>query len=327
MKRLVLLIVVIAAAAGGYYYWQSTRPADPALVLSGNVDIREVNLSFRVAGRVQAVAVEEGERVAVGETIAVIDPAPLKATLAQAEASLAAAEAAEALLKAGSRQEEIARLKAQTDALRIVAENARSTFQRQQDLLASRTSSQQMFDDARAARDKADADYEAAQQAWLEAKNGARPEELAQAAAQRQAAAAQRDSVALQLADTELTAPEAGTVLTRAVEPGTLVSAGTPVVTLSLDKPVRVRAYVREPDLGRVGSGTKVLVTTDSRRDKPYHGTVGFVSARAEFTPKQVETQDLRTSLVYRLRITVDDADEVLRQGMPVTVRLADEAR
>lgn len=329
MKRIVLPLLLLAALAGGayYYYRLENGTKETALVLSGNVDIREVNLAFRVAGRVREVKVEEGDRVKPGDELALIDPEPLKAALAEAEASLAAATAAEALLKAGSRVEDIARLKAQADALKIVADNARTTFERQRDLLASNTSSQQMFDDSRAARDRANAEYEAAMQAYLAARNGARAEELEQAAAQRRAAEAQRASVALQLADTVLYTPDEGTVLTRIVEPGTMVSAGAPAVTLSLDKPVRVRAYVREPDLGRVAMGTKVLVSTDSRPDKPYTGTVGFISPRAEFTPKQVETQDLRTSLVYRLRITLDEADELLRQGMPVTVRLASETR
>jgi HlyD family secretion protein len=126
----------------------------------------------------------------------------------------------------------------------------------------------------------------------------------------------------LQLADTVLTAPSAGIILTRAVEPGTMLSAGSTVLTLSLTDPVWVRAYVDEPDLGKVAPGTKVSVYTDARKE-PYPGTVGFVSPTSEFTPKNVETTDLRTALVYRLRIVIDRPDSQLRQGMPVTVRIA----
>ena len=327
MKRALLVILVLFIVAGGWYSWNIRTHDDQELVLSGNVDIREVNLSFRIDGRVADVLVEEGDRVAQGDVIAIIDPEPLAAKLAQAEASLAATEAGEALLRAGARAEEVARLKAQMQALRVASANAETTYLRQRDLLSSNSISQQAFDNAKATWDQARAEFQAAQQAYFESRNGARTEDLDRAAAESRMAEAQRDSAALQLRDATLTSPEAGTVLTRVVEPGTMVGSGSPVVALSLDSPVRVRAYVEEPDLGRVASGTRVLVFTDSRPGKPYSGTVGFVSPRAEFTPKQVETQDLRTALVYRIRITVEDADTMLRQGMPVTVRLAEEGR
>ena len=140
---------------------------------------------------------------------------------------------------------------------------------------------------------------------------------------QAQAALAQAK---LDLHDTVLTAPSDGTLMTRAVEPGTMLNAGGTVLTLSLTHPVWVRAYVDEKNLGQAQPGREVLLYTDSRPDKPYHGKIGFVSPSAEFTPKTVETPDLRTDLVYRLRIVVTDADDALRQGMPVTVQFGDEA-
>lgn len=324
MKRAALIaLLALAAIGGGAWYWQGRAPGETALVLSGNVDIREVTLAFRVAGRVAEVAVEEGDRVRAGDVVARLDPAPLAAEVAQAEAALAAAQAAEALAKAGPRAEEIARLRAQMEGAAAAVANARAVFDRQEALTTSSAASAQVLDNARAARAEAEALHEAARQAWLAARNGTRPEEIRQAEANRAAAEAQRDAAAIRLADAVLTAPAEATVLTRAVEPGAMVAAGTGVVSLSLDRPVRVRAYVREPDLGLVAPGTAVLVETDARPGRPYSGTVGFVSPRAEFTPKQVETQDLRTTLVYRIRITLDDADDLLRQGMPVTVRLA----
>ncbi|WP_234186716.1 secretion protein HlyD [Shinella sp. NM-101] len=329
MKRQTIILLIAFAAIGGasYAYWQGKQPVDRALVLSGNVDIREVNLAFRVPGRVAEMLVDEGDRIKAGETIARIDAAPFEAALAQAEGSLAAARAGEALLIAGSRAEDIARLQAQMDGHRAAVVNAQATFKRQQGLVTSAAASQQALDNARAALDRAKAEHEAARQAHIAAVNGARPEEIQQAAAQRHVAEAQRDAAQIQLRDTALAAPSNGMILTRAVEPGAMVAAGTSVITLSLDHPVWVRAYVQEPDLGRIATGTKVRVYTDSRPEHPYGGTVGFVSPRAEFTPKQVETQDLRTALVYRLRIVIEDADGLLRQGMPVTVRLSDKER
>lgn len=322
MKRFWVVIVLLIIAGIGGYYLYCPHQKNPEIVLSGNVDIREVNVSFRVGGRVTDVLVEEGDKVSKGSILAKIDPEPLKERLAQSEAALAAAQAEEDLLLAGTRKEELARLKAQLESLRVVLKNAKTNYQRQKELLSTNANSKQAYDDAKTDRDRTQADYEATYQAYRKAVNGARPEQLAQAAANRDEAIAQRDIAALNLRDTTLISPSSGTVITRAVEPGTMVNEGTTIITLSLDHPVRVRAYVEEPDLGYVAPGTQVLVYTDSRPDKPYSGTVGFVSPRAEFTPKQVETQDLRTKLVYRLRITIENADNMLRQGMPVTVRL-----
>ena len=315
-------LVILLAAGGGYVWWSRTRPPEP-LLLGGNVDIREVNLAFRVGGRVSEVLAEEGDRVAAGQTLARIDPEPLRLQLAQAEAALAVAEAGEALLRAGSRAEDLARLRAQMDALEAVAANAESTFERQQRLVRANAVSEQALDDARAARERTRGDFAAAQQAYAAAAAGARPEELQEAHARTAAAEAEVQTAALQLADATLAAPSDGTLLTRAVEPGAMAAAGATALTLSLDRPVRVRAYVEEPDLGRFPPGAPVEVLTDARPGRPYRGRVGFVSPRAEFTPKQVETQDLRTALVYRMRITVEDPDDALRQGMPVTVRLS----
>ncbi len=315
-------LVLLLAAGGGYAWWSRTRPPEP-LLLGGNVDIREVNLAFRVGGRVSEVLAEEGDRVVAGQTLARIDPEPLRLQLAQAEAALAVAQAGEALLLAGSRAEDLARLRAQMDALEAVAANAESTFERQQRLVRANAVSEQALDDARAARERTRGDFAAAQQAYAAAAAGARPEELQEAHARTAAAEAEVQTAALQLADATLAAPSDGTLLTRAVEPGAMAAAGTTALTLSLDRPVRVRAYVEEPDLGRFPPGAPVEVLTDARPGRPYRGRVGFVSPRAEFTPKQVETQDLRTALVYRMRITVEDPDDALRQGMPVTVRLS----
>ncbi|MNC07386.1 putative efflux pump membrane fusion protein [compost metagenome] len=151
---------------------------------------------------------------------------------------------------------------------------------------------------------------------------GYRPEEIAQSDAQLEGAKAALASAELALADAVLTAPSDGILFTRAIETGSMVQPGATAFNLSLTAPVWVRAYVEEPWLGHFPSGAHVTLTTDSRPDKPYQGVVGFVSPTAEFTPKSVETPDLRTHLVYRLRIVVQDPDSALRQGMPVTVRL-----
>lgn len=165
-------------------------------------------------------------------------------------------------------------------------------------------------------------DAEIRQDKLSQYRTGNRPQDIAQAKASLEQAQAQLAQAELDLHDTTLVAPSDGTLMTRAVEPGSMLSAGSTVLTLSLTRPVWVRAYIDEPNLGQMQPGRELLLYTDGRPDKPYHGKVGFVSPTAEFTPKTVETPDLRTDLVYRLRIIVTDADDALRQGMPVTVKV-----
>lgn len=200
---------------------------------------------------------------------------------------------------------------------------ADSFLKRQQGLWAKNATSADALEDARTARNQAQANLQAAKDKLSQYRSGNRPQEIEQAkadVAQSEAALAQAQ---LNLQDATLISPSAGTVLTRAVEPGTMLGAGGTVFTLSLTRPVWVRAYVNETSLNQAVPGTELEIYTDGRPGKPYHGKIGFVSPTAEFTPKSVETPDLRTDLVYRLRVIVTDADDALRQGMPVTLRFA----
>ena len=200
-------------------------------------------------------------------------------------------------------------------------------MQRQQGLWNSRLLSANDLANARSSRDQALASLKSAQDKLSQYRAGNRPQEIAQAKANLEQAQAQLAQSTLDLQDTVLTAPSDGTLLTRAVEPGSMLTAGSTVLTLSLTHPVWVRAYVDEKNLNQAQPGREILLYTDGRPDKPYHGKIGFVSPTAEFTPKTVETPDLRTDLVYRLRIIVTDADDSLRQGMPVTLKFSDEPR
>ncbi|RYD22247.1 MAG: HlyD family efflux transporter periplasmic adaptor subunit [Verrucomicrobiaceae bacterium] len=338
MKKIVPLVLILAASAGaGWYFYSRYSEAHQPLQLYGNVDIREVDLGFRVAGRIAEVLHDEGDAVKAGELLARVDREPFereveraKAARSQAQAALAQAKAEAALKKAGYRSEEIDQSKATLAQNQVSMENARRTFKRQGELIASRSVSRQQYEDAEASFQEYEQRVKLAEAnlALLEA--GYRTEEVAAAEAAASAAEATvRETEAavkaaeIQLADTELKSPSDGVVITRAQEPGAIVQAGPTVISLSLEKPVWVRAYVAEPDLGKFPPGTHVTLRTDSSAGKDFTGTVGFVSPRAEFTPKPVETEQLRTSLVYRLRITVDDSDGSMRQGMPVTISLS----
>ncbi|MCS2163406.1 secretion protein HlyD [Scandinavium sp. H11S7] len=313
------VIIIIAAIAGGTFWYQSRQ--DTGLTLYGNVDIRTVNMSFRVGGRLQALQVDEGDAVQKGQTLGEIDRAPYQNALMQAKANVAAAQAKYDLLQAGYRDEEIAQTAAAVRQAQAAYDYAQNFYQRQQGLWKSRTISANDLENARSSRDQAQATLKSAQDKLSQYHAGNRPQEIAQAKASLEQAQAQLAQSQLDLQDTTLLAPSNGTILTRAVEPGSMLNAGSTVLTLSLTRPVWVRAYVDETNLNRARPGQALQLYTDGRPNKPYHGKIGFVSPTAEFTPKTVETPDLRTDLVYRLRIIVTDADDALRQGMPVTVK------
>ena len=322
-KRLLVIGVAVVVATGAIAYLMSRAQHDGVLTLYGNVDIREVNLGFRVAGRVAALAVDEGDVVHAGQPLGQLDVGPLERELHEAEGALASLSARHALLRAGYRPEEVAQARATLAERRAGLESAEHELARQTELRGTGASSQRGYDEALSARDQARARVAAAQQSLQQFAAGYRKEEVSEGDANLQRTAAVLAQAQLRLEDATLKAPADGVILTRAVEPGAIVASGATAFTLSLARPVWVRAYVGEPDLGRTAPGTAVELYTDSRPGKAYHGRIGYVSPSAEFTPKNVETADLRTSLVYRLRIVVADPDDDLRQGMPVTVRLA----
>lgn len=316
-----ILIAVAAAAIVGMLLWWLLRDGgdDGVLRLYGNVDIREVELSFRQPGRLASMAFDEGDTVAAGDVMARLDAGPYREKLAAAQAELQAAQAGLDKLRSGNRPQEIAQAQETVRRAQAGFDEAERNFRRQNVLLESGASSQRTVDAARAARDQAAASLASARSALSLARDGFRSEDIAAGQARVAAAAAALAQARTALADTRLVAPSDATVIARVREPGSMVASSTTVYSLSLRDPVYVRAYVSEPDLGRIAPGAKVRVHTDSS-DKVYRGQIGFISPRAEFTPKTVETTDLRTDLVYRLRVVVADADQGLRQGMPVTV-------
>ena len=320
----ILLVLILAGAAGAVWlYARQHRGSEGPLVLYGNVDIREVSLGFRVAGRLARLACDEGDSVKAGQVLANLDDEPYRNQVASATAQVESLQARLKLRETGNRPQEVAQARALVGEREVTVQNAERLLQRTEELVALKGVSAQDRDNAEAACREARARLTSARENLGLLEAGFRVEEIAQARADLAQAEAALASASLQVRDSVLSAPADGVVLTRAQEAGAILPAGATVFTVSLRNPVWVRAYVDEPHLGRVPPGTKVELFTDSRRDKPYRGVVGFVSPRAEFTPKSVETPDLHTALVYRLRIVVEEADEALRQGMPVTVRLA----
>lgn len=321
--KTVLMIAVIALLIvmfAGYSWYQ--RQHQPVTTLYGNVDIRTLNISFRVSGRLTSLNVDEGDTIAANQLLGQLDPAPYQIALHQASANVAIAQADYDLAKAGYRNEEIAQVSAAVKQAQAAYDYAENFYRRQQILFKRHLISTNELDSTRSVREQAKASLKSLEDKLAQYRRGNRPQQIESAYASLQLAEAQLEKAKLDLQDTRLHAPADGIILTRAIEPGSMVNAGGNVLTLSLANPVWARAYASEKELGDMYSGRTVLLYTDSRPNNPYHGQIGFVSPTAEFTPKTVETTDLRSDLVYRLRIIVTDADKALRQGMPVTIVL-----
>jgi HlyD family secretion protein len=323
--RGVVASVLLSTAA--YYAYAQVFDSHDDEFFYGSVDTRNVTVGFRVGGRVADVLVDEGHPVAAGEVIARLDAEPYRR---QQQESLAARDAAAARLKfleSGYDTHASAQAGAQLAEHEAGLENAERNEARIAELRKTGAQSERALDDARTARAEAAARVVASKHEYARLRRGYRAEEIAEARANLARAEAELQRMQLNLDDTELKAPDDGIVQTRAIEPGSFVSAGAAGLVISRTSEAWVRAYVPEPSLGRTVPGARVAVYTDSRPDEPYEGRIGSVSPQAEFTPRTVETTDLRTSLVYRVRVLVDNPDSSLRQGMPVSVRLIGSER
>jgi HlyD family secretion protein len=274
-----LLRIAFAALAVGLVLWIfwyiKNEPKERSITLYGNVDVRQVDIGFRVYGKVIQMPFEEGDFVPKGAFMAAIEEQPYADQVLKAEAMLQSAI--------------------------LSLENAEQIFLRRQELVGDGGVSQEDYENAETARDVAKEQVKETTAALGVAKTDLR--------------------------NTKAYCPADGTILTRVREPGTVVLQGEPVYTLSLISPVWVRAYVPEPLLGVIYPGMRADVFTDTKGGKVYKGKIGFISPVAEFTPKTVQSTELRTDLVYRIRVYADNPDWGLKQGMPVTVRLYPENR
>jgi HlyD family secretion protein len=323
----VLSAVVILIVVGALLWWTLGRHRERTeLALYGNVDLRQVELPFNDSERIVAVLVQEGDRVRQGQLLARLDTARLAPQLAKAQADVAVQQQAVDRLHHGNRPQEIAQARSNVQAAVADAANARAQFERLQSLSDSSSGkavSRQDMDTARAARDDADARLAVNQKALELQRAGPRREDVAQGEAQLQADRAQLALLQQQFKDADLLAPLDAVVRSRIVEPGEIASPQKSAFTLAITDPKWVRAYVGEPDLGWVREGMQATVTVDAFKDRSFPGWIGFISPVAEFTPKSVETTELRSSLVYEIRVFVRDPDDQLRLGMPATVHVA----
>lgn len=319
IKRLLIIAIVLAAAGAGVYAYFQLRPeGDPDMVrVSGNVEVTDVEVSFRMPGWVETRPISEGEVVEKGALVARLESTELAQEVALREAEVQAYEAELAALLAGSRPQEIAAAEAAVQRAQAELERARLEFERQKELLERRVASQQTFEAARSTFDAATARLKEAREQLDLIREGPRQEEIARARARRDQAKQSLAVARTRLGYATLHAPLSGVVLSENVEAGEYVVPGVPVVTIGDLVNSWVRAYVNETDLGRVKLGQKVCVTTDTYPGKVYAGTLAFIASEAEFTPKNVQTAKERVKLVYRVKIEIPNPAMELKPGMP----------
>lgn len=274
-KGMLILILLIGIVSGIYFYNHREKPDPNILTLFGNVEIRQVDLSFRVEGKIAKMLAEEGDAVKKDQLLGYLEDTNYKSTYEKNMADI--------------------------QALKAMNANATSQYERNIPLCADGTTSKQECDSLKNNKDSSKASLDAS----IASSKGAKKN----------------------LTDTRVYAPEDGIIMTRIQEPGAVVEPSQAIYTMAKSKPVWVRAYIPEPNLANVKYGMEAKVLTDTINPKTgkhreYTGWVGYISPVAEFTPKTVQTQDLRTDLVYRIRVYVYDIDEYLRQGMPVTVEI-----
>lgn len=317
-KLLLPLIVaaLIAAVAG----WRLTRgPALPPGVIkvSGTIEVTDIEASFKIPGRIVERLVDEGDAVTAGQVLAHLDETDQAHEVAARVAATETAQAALAELKAGSRREEIAQAEAALQRAKADEERLHIEFRRQQALFEKEVTPARELDNARSRYEAARASVREAAERLALVRKGPRQEAIDQARARLRDMEAALALARARLGYATLRSPTAGIVLSKSAEPGELVTAGAPIVTIGDITGAWLRAYISETDLGRVKVGQLARITSDTWPGKAYEGRVTFISPQAEFTPKNVQTEKERVKLVYRIKIDVPNPQGELKPGMP----------
>lgn len=322
-KGILIVLTLIAIGIAVFVINNFTKYTDDgAMILSGNVEATEVNVGFKIPGRVLKRLVDEGDKVKAGDLIARLDNAELASVVAQNGASLKEATTKLAELMAGSRSQEIEQAKANMSAQEAELQKVKKDYERAEMLYKNGAISASQFDAARSAYDSRAALYKNAYEALSLVKEGPRKEAIKIAEHRLEQAKAALAVSEQRLKDTLIYAPINGVVLRKNVEVGETIASGTPVVTIGdLENPW-VKVYVKEDKLGLVKLGQKTGITVDSYKNKSYEGTVAYISSEAEFTPKTVQTPEERVKLVFGVKVRVKNEKGELKPGMPADVRI-----
>jgi HlyD family secretion protein len=326
MKRVIPIVILLAVAlaASVYYYPRLTKKALPAneLILSGNIEAHESLVGFKVQGRIVELPVEEGQQVEQGALLARLDDADYKQRVRVDEATVRVRESNLALTLAGTRHQEVKAAQQTMIDAQADLDEKKLDNERAQQLFAKDEVSAQERDRAVTALKRAQAIFSADQQRFNEAVEGSRKEDIVIARANLNEASANLGLSQVNLSYTILRAPSTGVVTVREAELGEVAAPGSPVVTLADLDHIWLRAYVAETDLGSIHWGQEAAITTDTYPGKQYHGRISFISSDAEFTPKSVQTTKERVTLVYRIKIDIDNPNHELKPGMPADAHI-----
>ncbi len=323
-KRLIIvgIIIVIIIAVLLINHFRNKKD-DGALSLSGNVEVTETNVGFKLSGRVMELTVDEGQHVNAGQLIARLDNAELASVVMQNKASLQEAMTRLTELRAGSRVQEIERARASVNAQAADLDKAKKDYERADILYKNGAISASQFEGAQNAYNTREAQLKSAQETLSLVKEGPRKEDIQAAEHRVQQVKAMLNTSEERLKDTVLFSPISGVILRKNVELGETLSSGTPAFTIGdLENPW-VKVYVKENRLGQIKLGQKADVMVDSFKDKTYDGTVTFISSEAEFTPKNVQTEEERVKLVFGVKIKVKNENGELKPGMPADVKIS----
>lgn len=321
------VLVIIAVALIGFWAWKyhDKKQLDSSLTLYGNVDIRQVSLAFEQSGRIQKLLVQEGDKVQAGQLLATLNTNALQIQAKQAQAQLKAQQEAIVKQEVGARPEEITQAKAQLASAQAELDKTDKNLQRLQILVSStdgRAISQQELDYAKSNKDSAEAAVRERQANLELIIKGARQEDREATKAQYEVTKANLDLINYNLTQAELKSPVNAVVRARLQEVGDMTTAQKAVYTLALTDPKWVRVYVNEQDLSSIKMGGTAQIIRDSYPNQPINGKIGYISSVAEFTPKTVQTEEIRTTLVYEVRVYVNDPNDQLKMGQPVTVKV-----
>jgi HlyD family secretion protein len=324
MKRILLIIIIAAVIAGLLYYFFTHNKEEEGnfIRVSGNIEATEVDVGFKISGRIVSRFFEEGDWVDKGKVLAKLDDEDLRNRLEVARATLLSAQARLSKLLAGSRPEEIREAQAAVNQVKSDLENKEAHYERMKPLFEKGVIPKDTLDNSEAAYKMAKAAYQRAAENYQLVKEGPRKEDIDDARAQVEQAQASLKLTETQLSYTTLYSPISGVVLVKSGEIGEVVNPGTSIVTLADIENVWLKAYIPETDLSKVKWGQEVIVTTDVRPKKEYRGRISFISSQAEFTPKQIQTEKERVTLVYRIKIDIVNKDRELKPGMPADGRI-----
>lgn len=324
VKIVVFLCVLIFSLIAWKTYNTFLEDKNKEIKYYGNVDTRTVMLGFRFLGIIKNIEKDEGMIVHKGEKLVELVNDNLKNSLEEVNANISIAQAELKKLKSGFRSEEINEAKAQILDVQANLNRTKDNYDRQSQLIKTRAISEEAYVVSQTAYKQSLAQLDKAKALYELKKNGYRSEDIEAQEAKLKSLQIQAEKIKIDIRDSVIISPTDGVILARYKEPGSVVNPAENVIELTQTDEFWIKAYVDESNLGKIKPSEKMLIYTDSRKE-PYEGYIGFISSNAEFTPKNIQTEELRADLVYRFRVIVKNPDNNLKQGMPVTLKIVKE--